>query len=51
VVAGTGVAMIVLGAIFLGVTHRDKSVYTIPPLAVAPLGGGSGAGLSFKKTF
>lgn len=49
IAAGAGVAMTILGGIFLGVTHRDQSVYTIP-LALSPLDD-HGAQLSFSKTF
>ena len=51
VVAGVGVAMTVLGGIFLGLTYRDKSVYTIPPVALSPTPDMNGATLSFSKSF
>ena len=50
-VAGVGVAMTVLGGIFLGVTHRDTSVYTIPPVAVGSTPDGAGGALIFQKSF
>ena len=50
IAAGIGVAMTVLGGIFLGVTYRDNSSYTIP-LALSPSDDGHGGQLSFSNTF